>query len=64
MFLRLVTLATLTLKSADQAAKGFKDNVNHYNKTEKGGVLLHCLSFLRTRPRSRKLKEVLEIGCK
>ena len=45
MFLsgRLATFATLTLKLADQAAKGFKDKMNHYNKTEQGGALFIVL---------------------
>ena len=45
MFLsgRLATFATLTLKLADQAAKGFKGNVNYYRKTEEGGALFIAL---------------------
>ena len=45
MFLsgRLATFATLTLKLADQAAKGFKDNVNHYNEREQGCALFIVL---------------------
>ena len=34
------TFATLALKLAGQAAKGIKDNVNHYNKRQRGGALL------------------------
>ena len=33
----------LTLKLADQAAKGFKDNVNHYDEREQGGALFIVL---------------------
>ena len=45
MFLsgRLPAFTMLTLKLADQAAKEFKDNVNHYNETEQGGALLIAL---------------------
>ena len=58
MFLsgRLAAFAVLTLKLADQAAKGFKDNVNHYNERENKDV--HCLLFSRTRPRSRTNSEI------
>ena len=34
----LSAFSTLALKLAGQAVKGFKDNVNHYNKTEQSGA--------------------------
>ena len=67
MFLsgRLATFATLTLKLADQAAKGFKDNVNYYRKTEQGGALFIALkNTARDRVQARKLQEVSENDCK
>ena len=35
--------ATLALKLAGQAAKGVRDNVNHYNKRQRGGALFTVL---------------------
>ena len=43
------TFTTLALKLAGQAAKGIRDNVNHYNKRQRGGALL---TVLKTHPRS------------
>jgi len=37
------TFATLALKLAGQAAKGIRDNVNHYNKRKRGGALFTVL---------------------
>ena len=37
------TFTTLALKVAGQAAKGIRDNVNHYNKRQRGGALLTVL---------------------
>ena len=37
------TFTTLALKLAGQAAKGIRDNVNHYNKRQRGGALLTVL---------------------
>ena len=37
------TFATLELKLAGQAAKRIRDNVNHYNKRQRGGALFTVL---------------------
>jgi len=39
----LPTFATLALKLAGQAAKGVRDNVNHYNERQRGGALFTVL---------------------
>ena len=37
------TFATLALTLVGQAAKGIEDNVNHYNKRQRGGALFTVL---------------------